>query len=182
VIFTPHDALHHNLVETSGQFATTNTFDATSLFFHATAGLGSRDTTYDAAPSFNPGYSALMATPTKPVILVVEPDFIIAQMLEGILNDLGCDVYGPLASTDQAVAVVIERELDAAFVTLSLGDAHAYRLAELLESRNVPFGFATGYAQDSLDGMWKDRPHVRKPFSTEEIRAFLLKILPLHHP
>jgi len=58
-------------------------------------------------------------------------------MLKAILNDLGCDFYGPLPTADQAVAVVASVTRDAAFITLCLTDKNAKRLAEMLVSRNV---------------------------------------------
>jgi CheY-like chemotaxis protein len=49
---------------------------------------------------------------TKPVVLIVEDDGRLAIHLEGMLNRLGYEVAGLIASGEEAVAFVMERKVD----------------------------------------------------------------------
>lgn len=79
-------------------------------------------------------------------ILVVEDEYFLAIDLERELVEAGAIVVGPVASVEDALAL-IEREprLDAAVLDLNLGGEMVFPVADALTMRFVPFLFATGY-------------------------------------
>jgi hypothetical protein len=42
-------------------------------------------------------------------------------------------------------------------------------VAELIDSRNIPFVFATGYGSSGLPEEYRDRPALQKPFQVETL-------------
>ena len=104
----------------------------------------------------------------KPRVLVVEDEFLIADMLQMMLEELGCEVVGPVATVTEAIAATQILEIDAAIVDLVLKGERADAVAEALKVRGVPFGFATGMPADGAKGSWKNHPFlIPKPYSKE---------------
>lgn len=80
------------------------------------------------------------------VILVVEDEYLLAQDLCAELADRAAVVIGPVATTEQALALVREADkLSGAIVDINLRGEQAFTLADELMAREVPFIFTTGY-------------------------------------
>src|SRR5262245_37151541 len=54
-------------------------------------------------------------------ILVVEDDFLILTELETVLSEAGAQVAGACRTVDEALALALERDLDAALLDLRVG-------------------------------------------------------------
>jgi CheY-like chemotaxis protein len=103
-------------------------------------------------------------------VLVVEDEAIVAMLLENILDDIGCAVIGPALTLQQADELVAqESAIDAAILDVNLHGERIYPVAEILAGRNVPIAFATGYGEGGLDGAWRGRPTVQKPYTIADI-------------
>ena len=77
-------------------------------------------------------------------LLLVEDEYLLALGLAEVATDLGADVFGPVASVEDALALVHKLpELDAAILDINLGDATIYPVADALRARGVPFFFST---------------------------------------
>ena len=83
-------------------------------------------------------------------ILVVEDSWHIAQALKSLLESLGCDVAGPVASTADAERLLAADILDAAVVDINLKGEKAYGLIESLGQRGIKVIVATGYAAPQI--------------------------------
>jgi CheY-like chemotaxis protein len=101
-------------------------------------------------------------------ILVVEDMLLVAQEIESLLQDLGCEVVGPIPRLEQAVDTARSEDFDGAILDVNLDGRDVYPVAAELRSRGIPFFFITGYDQQILDPAYQDRPHLEKPFGARE--------------
>lgn len=103
-------------------------------------------------------------------LLLVEDEFVLALGLADILGDLGAIVLGPVATVEDALALV-ERvpEIDGAVLDVNLGQEVAYPVADALRARGIPFLFATANARTNLPERFEHVTVCQKPF---EIGAF----------
>jgi CheY-like chemotaxis protein len=80
-------------------------------------------------------------------ILVVEDDYLVAQVLVDLLEDAGAEVIGPIGWIDEAIALIEDgsQKLDGAVLDINLHGKKSYPVADALAARSVGFVFATGY-------------------------------------
>lgn len=110
-------------------------------------------------------------------VLVVEDEMMVALFIEDTLRELGCNVLEPAHTLSDAQARIEDHEIDAAVLDINIAEDEVYPVAERLASRGVPFVFATGYALESIQEEWRNRPVVRKPYHAEQLRAALEQAL-----
>lgn len=108
-------------------------------------------------------------------ILVVEDDFMVAQVLCDLLEDAGATVIGPIGWATEALAFVEDHSdgIDRAILDVNLHGETSYAIARALQTRNVRFAFATGYGAESLDEGFRGFPRCLKPFQQRDLLAVL---------
>jgi two-component SAPR family response regulator len=80
-------------------------------------------------------------------VLLVEDESLVAMAMEDMLTDMNCRVIGCFAALNPAITW-LGRQPDApdvALLDVNLGGEMVFPLAELLQARQVPFAFVTGY-------------------------------------
>jgi CheY-like chemotaxis protein len=79
-------------------------------------------------------------------ILVIEDEYLVAQVVIDYLEDAGAEVVGPLGRIDDALAYIDEHysTLDAAVLDVNLHGQKSYPIADALGSKNIIFIFTTG--------------------------------------
>jgi DNA-binding response OmpR family regulator len=103
-------------------------------------------------------------------ILVVEDEFLVAMLVEEMLQDLRCEVVGPISTLEEAVATVHQNHLDGVLLDANLNGKNASPVADELRGREVPFILVTGYARHKGDPPVLERaPRVRKPINFDEL-------------
>lgn len=86
-------------------------------------------------------------------ILIVEDEPLVAMVLEDILADFGCSIVGPACDIQEAESLAREEVIDAAILDVRVGEDTSHGVAELLETKDVPFLVASGYeGHDALSG------------------------------
>lgn len=112
------------------------------------------------------------------LILIVEDEVLVAMELTDGLRQLGWEVLGPAASTDEALTLLARsRQPDAAILDINLAGKLVFPLAELLRARRVPFVFCTGYEEVGDDERYRDTPVVRKPVNFNMLGSELRKVM-----
>lgn len=107
-------------------------------------------------------------------ILIVEDEPLIAMMLEDFLEVLDQGVAGSADSVASALARMDEGGIDAAILDVNLrGGEKSTPVAEALAEAGVPFVFATGGTDDSVDERFRDRPVLQKPFTMDGVAKAL---------
>jgi CheY-like chemotaxis protein len=111
-------------------------------------------------------------------ILVVEDEYFLAEDLRTVLSDAGAVVLGPVANVVSALELLARSPRpDIAVLDVELRGENIYRVSELLQARNVPFVFATGYSQYAIDGRFQHVGRVEKPYSKDTLFASLAAAL-----
>jgi len=112
--------------------------------------------------------------PTTPLrVLLVEDEGLVAMMLEDLLQDLGCEIAGSLASVDAALDWIASGgAADLALLDVNLGGKPVFPVAEALKARGTPFAFVTGYGEGH-DLRFRDAPLLGKPIRQELLKALL---------
>lgn len=110
-------------------------------------------------------------------ILLIEDETFVIMLLEDMLDELGCVVVGAAASFADGMRIADTTQADAAFLDVNLAGHDIFPIAERLAVRGVPVIFATGYDKNALPARWRDTPMIRKPFSVEQLRAALNRVL-----
>jgi DNA-binding NtrC family response regulator len=107
-------------------------------------------------------------------VLVVEDDFLIAQMLVEILGSEDAIVIGPASTLERGMLLARSESIDAAVLDVNLRDLRSDDIADELQRRAIPFIIATGYGeQPRLPGV----PVVAKPYTIERLLSALEKVL-----
>lgn len=109
-------------------------------------------------------------------VLVVEDEPIVAMMVEDMLADLGVAVVGPATTLEEALSLARADRLDAAVLDVNLNGERSAPVAAVLQSRGVPFVFATGYGPGERDEH-PTAPVVQKPYRGDQMAEALRRIM-----
>jgi DNA-binding response OmpR family regulator len=113
-------------------------------------------------------------------ILVVEDDYLIAELIATFLKDAGAEVVGPMGWLDEAFAYTEGdgAPLDAVVLDVNLHGKKSYPLADLLAARKVRFLFVTGYGAEAVGDAYAHYPRCPKPFKRDVLIAALENMMP----
>jgi CheY-like chemotaxis protein len=108
-------------------------------------------------------------------ILVIEDEYLLAEMLCELLGDLGATPVGPIGYQSDALAFIGNdaNQFDLAILDINLHGEMSYGVADALVQRNVHFVFATGYGTHAVDKAYQGFPRCEKPFSAKALVAAL---------
>ena len=110
-------------------------------------------------------------------ILVVEDEWLIAQHLTMLLEDLDCEVVGPVANVANALIKVAEAKIDCALIDANLNGTSSAPIIDALIAASVPFVMVTGYGGlDLPTDVMNAAPRLKKPFAEHELQKVLLSM------
>jgi DNA-binding response OmpR family regulator len=105
-------------------------------------------------------------------ILLVEDDLLLAMEMEEVLRDLGCEIVGPFARLNEAIAAAVNEALDGAIVDLNLRGEMSFPLIEELRRKSVPCVLCSGYADlPEMRSQLREIPKLGKPCNHEHLVA-----------
>lgn len=107
-------------------------------------------------------------------VLVVEDETLVAMLIEEYLMEFGCEVAFSARRVSKGLQSLNSIEVDAAVLDVNVAGESVSPIAEILDRRNVPFIFASGYGAKGVEQRWTGRPVLQKPFSARELRLALL--------
>ena len=110
-------------------------------------------------------------------MLVVEDEYLVAMLVEEMLDGLGYDVAQVAATLDAAIDAATHASFDIAILDINLNGSESVPIADLLAERNIPFIFATGYGPAGLDSRFAEVPTLQKPFYEEDLKRTLVTML-----
>jgi len=106
-------------------------------------------------------------------VLVVEDEVLLSLEVEAALRELGYEVVGPARDLAEALRLAVnETDLYAAILDVNLGGRErSFPVADLLQTRDVPYIFVTGYGSASaLAGREAGSAAVlRKPYARQAL-------------
>ncbi len=110
-------------------------------------------------------------------LLVVEDEYLIQMLLCDMLNELGYTVAAAVGTIAEAIELATHGDFNAAILDVNIDGQEIFPVAEILERRDLPFIFVTGYGETSLPARFRDRPALQKPFQADDLKSTLAKIL-----
>jgi CheY-like chemotaxis protein len=113
-------------------------------------------------------------------VFVVEDEFAVLLLIEDMLSELGCELAGSASRVSDALGYVGDPMPDVAVLDVNVAGESIYPVAEYFAGRNVPIVFSTGYGGETLQGDWRDRPVLQKPYVVEQLADALLKSIAQH--
>jgi len=111
----------------------------------------------------------------RPVVLVVEDEFLVALDLKGMLEGNGYSVLGPTGNIDTALRLLAHEQPDMAVLDVNLNGHPVAPVAKRLRSLGVPFVLASAYSRFDFDGseVLAEVENVGKPIAERELLAAL---------
>jgi len=106
---------------------------------------------------------------SKPRVLIVEDEPLIALALEEALSELGFSVAGNMSKIPEALEFLSRENVDVALLDVNLGIQKIDPVADVLAARKCPFVFTTGYDRSGLPQAHAHRVVIEKPFHTEDL-------------
>jgi DNA-binding response OmpR family regulator len=108
-------------------------------------------------------------------ILLIEDEYLIAADAEQMLHQLGVRAIELVGDLEEAQARARDGAYNAAVLDVNLDGKLSFPVAKILQSRGIPFVFATGYSlqQRPLPG-FESGVCVTKPYSVERLKTALL--------
>ncbi len=113
-------------------------------------------------------------------VLLVEDEAFIAMVVESYLEELGCDVVATASRLEDGIRKATDLQIDVALLDVNLAGKLSYPIAEVLNSRNIPFIFATGYGLSALPDTFTGTPVLPKPFEQIKLAQALTGLLGTH--
>ena len=111
--------------------------------------------------------------PARRRVLVVEDEYLVAMLVEEMLESLGYDVAQVAPTLEAAMNAATNASFDVAILDINLNGNPSVPIAEVLMARSIPFIFATGYGPAGLDSRFALTPTLQKPFYEEELKRLL---------
>jgi two-component SAPR family response regulator len=103
-------------------------------------------------------------------ILVVEDDGIISDNLAFEIAAEGGEVIGPAETVDAALDAIANTRLDGATLNVKLMGKMAFRVADALVERQIPFIFFTGYTpRDVIPAHYAKVCCLEKPATPQQV-------------
>ena len=111
-------------------------------------------------------------------ILVVEDNFLAAEVVRDLLESDGCAVVGPVGRIADALRLAEHEALDGAILDVNLNGERCFPIALALRQRGVPFVFLTGYDDEAIIPV-ELRPARRlgKPVFGPQLMAVLAEVI-----
>ena len=109
-------------------------------------------------------------------VLIVEDDPIIALDFEDTILGFGVKAVRTAGNVIKALEMIADRAPDFALLDVGLVREKSFAIAERLDELKIPFVFVTGYGADvRLPAALADKPRLPKPYSSDALKALLLR-------
>ena len=94
---------------------------------------------------------------------------LVAMNIEDMLLDLGHEIAGVASRLDPALTLAREADIDLAMLDVNLAGDLSFPVADILESRGIPYLFATGYGRKGVKDEYGAAPVLQKPFRARDL-------------
>ena len=107
-------------------------------------------------------------------VLILEDEFFLGDDLARALRDAGGEPVGPVATMEQAEAIVEKERPDAAILDLNLRGEMASEFAERLAATGLPCVIVSGYGEDGLTESLTRIRRLEKPVGAPAVMEALV--------
>lgn len=111
-------------------------------------------------------------------VLIVEDEYFLADDARSTLLGVGAQVIGPVPTAAEATALIEgSQTIDCVLLDINLGGEMAFGVADVLQARNVPFAFLTGYDREAVPFRFSAIPALAKPVQTGQLVALVERLI-----
>jgi CheY-like chemotaxis protein len=110
-------------------------------------------------------------------VLIIEDEFVMAMMLEDMLDQLGCLSVKKAGNFTEAERLIKADQFDIAVLDVNLQGRSTFQLADQLTAKDIPYFFSTGYSKGAIPVPYNQNLILQKPFTLEQLLSHLLKAL-----
>ena len=111
-------------------------------------------------------------------MLVVEDEWMVADHIGMLLEDIGCEIVGPAATIEDALALLQTERIDGALLDANLNGISSAPVAAALCVARVPFIVVTGYGNLELPtNEMNAAPRLTKPFNAANFEDMISRTL-----
>jgi CheY-like chemotaxis protein len=103
-------------------------------------------------------------------IFLVEDEAFIRMMIADMIEELGHRVVAEAGNLPDAARLATTARFDLAILDININGDDILPIVEIIERRNLPFLFASGYGTSGLPEPFRKRTVLRKPFMVEQLR------------
>ena len=96
-------------------------------------------------------------------VFLVEDETLIRMMIAGIVEELGHTVVAEAGNISDVLKLAKTADFGIAILDINVGGDRIEPVAEIIDSRHLPFIFASGYGSAGLPEKFRDRPVLQKP-------------------
>ena len=109
-----------------------------------------------------------------PRILLAEDELLVADDIEAMLLELGCEVVGPVATVAEVERLTGAEPLDCALLDVNLRGEQVFGAVPALQARKIPVLLSSGYQNPALFPQgFRQLPMLVKPYDRTELAALL---------
>jgi DNA-binding response OmpR family regulator len=124
------------------------------------------------------GLSTMTAsTPKGGSVFLVEDEVMIRMMVADMLDELGYSIAAEAGEINEAIRLAQSTDFDIAILDVNVNGKVISPVASVIEARNRPFIFATGYGAQGLPEEYRNRPALQKPFQMETLAKMITSTL-----
>src|SRR5262245_17975028 len=110
-------------------------------------------------------------------ILIAEDESLIALEMEGVLEELGCEVVGPVSRVEDVRGHIETSSLDGALLDVNLRGQQIFGLLSHLIERRIPLIITSGYDDPTLlPESFRTVPRIAKPFAAAALGRLCIAI------
>jgi CheY-like chemotaxis protein len=128
------------------------------------------------------GTAVVGAKGSKPKVLVVEDEYLVALLVEDMLGSLGYEVAEIAGNLGDATKAAEGGEFDVAILDVNLNGTMSNPVADILARRKIPFIFATGYGKSGPHEDFAGAPSLQKPFEEGDLGRMLRQVMATDRP
>jgi DNA-binding response OmpR family regulator len=111
-------------------------------------------------------------------ILVVEDNYLLAEVICDFVAECGMQPIGPATGLDRGLLYARAAPLDGAILDINLDGHLSFPICHVLQQRGIPFCFLTAYSDLSLvPKQFRAVPLVSKPFEPDEMHTAIETML-----
>ena len=109
-------------------------------------------------------------------VLIVEDEYFLADDLRVALKSLGANMIALVGDLGEALDLLAHGGFDIAVIDINLQGHPAFRIADQLQQRGIPFVFSTGYGAETIPGRFADVIRWEKPFDPRMAASDLIRL------
>jgi DNA-binding response OmpR family regulator len=119
-----------------------------------------------------------ITTKSIPRVLVVEDNFLYAEVVSDFIVSHGLEAVGPIGALDEALRYAMNADLDGAILDVNLRGQLCFPICGVLAARHIPFVFLTAYEGSGIiPGELRSTPTLAKPFEPYRMNNVLDRLV-----